>query len=197
MERQRDASGGDPNVPSPWQATISIWRSSVVLRQLAAVLIIAVAFVWILMIIITAAEGDLDRAAFWSFSRIALIILAVLVGLTILVVALFYRRAEYRFEMDEHGISASTAAGTRKKNAVINTLLVLSGRPSAMGAGMLAASRQDERVRWKDVDSYSVDEKRRQVALRRRRRTVMLVQCTEENLEAVASFVEGRVTRRG
>ncbi|NLO27994.1 MAG: hypothetical protein GX113_07440 [Actinobacteria bacterium] len=144
MERQRDASGGNPNAPLPWQATIPIWQSSVVLRQLSAVLLIAVAAVWVLMIIITAADGDLDRAAFWSFSRIALIILAVLVGLATLVVALLHRRAEYRFEMDEQGISASTAARTRKKNAVINTLLVLSGRPSAMGAGALVGVTDGE-----------------------------------------------------
>jgi len=197
MERQKDQDAGDLNAPSPWQATISIWRSSVVLRQLSAVLVIAVAAVWVLMIIMTAANGDLDRAAFWSFTRIILIIVAVLVGLTILVVGLLYRRAPYRFELDEEGISASTAARTRKKNAIINTLLFLSGRPSAMGAGMLAASRQDERLRWEDVDSFTVDRKRRQIALRRKRRTVMLVQCTEQNVEQVVSFIGTRVAGRG
>ena len=196
MEGQKDPNGGDSSAPSPWQATIPIWRSSVVLRQLSAVLFIAVAAVWVLMIVMTAADGDLDLAAFWSFSRIFLIILAVLVGLTIIVVGVLYRRADYRFEMDEEGISAATAARTRKKNAVINTLLFLSGRPSAMGAGMLAASRQDERLDWDNVDSFVVDWKRYQIALRRRRRTVMLVQCTEQNLDQVASFIGTRVAQR-
>ncbi len=156
------------------------------------VLAIATGIVWLFMIILTAAEGDLDATTFWSFSRIVLLILGGLLLLAFFVMAVLYRRYEYRFTLDEQGVSASTIGGTRKKNAVINALLVLSGRPSAMGAGMLAGSRQDQRVRWKDANAFRVDTRRRQIALRRGRRTLMLIQCTQENLEIVRQVVEER-----
>lgn len=195
MERQ-DETNADANVPAPWRASIPVWRSAVVLRQLLAVLVIAVAVVWLVMVMITAVDGSLDAAALWSFSSVILIVLAVLVGLTALVIALLYRNAEYWYELDEQGISATTVGGTRRKNAVINTLLLVSGRPSTMGAGAVAAARQDERVRWSGVDSYTVHERRRQIVLRRRRRPVMRMQCTAENLHEVVSFIAARVARR-
>jgi hypothetical protein len=197
VDAQSSAARPATGPPAPWRAAIPLWRSSVVLRQVFTVFAAGVVFVWLLVTLLEAARGDLTGSTFWSLTRVFLIILAGLVVLAFLLLALFYRRYEYLFALDDEGVSASTAGGTRKKNAVVNAALVLSGRPSAMGAGMLASSRQDQRVRWKDVDSFAIDSKRRQIALRRRRHAIVVVQCTEENLEAIGRFVEAHVAREG
>ncbi len=193
MRQQGRCDPCDTPLPDPWDAAIPLWRSSLVVRQVFVVLTIAIGMVWLFMIILTAAEGDLDAATLWSISRIFLIILGGLLLGAFLVMAVLYRRYEYRFTLDEQGVLASTTGRTRKKNALINALLVLSGRPSAMGAGMLAGSRQDQRVRWKDATAFRVDTRRRQITLRRGRRTLMLIQCTDENLETVRRVFDERV----
>lgn len=185
-----------PSIVAQWEAVVPVWRSAVVIRQLFTVLAIGVLLVWLFMIILQAVERDLDASSFWAISRVFLIILAVLLGLAALTLVLLFRRYEYSFALDAQGIVATTTGATAKRNRVINLLLVLSGRPTAMGTGMLAASRQQERVRWRDVDTLKVDTRQRQIRLIRRRRTVMLIQCTEQNLGSVAAFIEARVPRK-
>jgi len=175
---------------------VVLWRNLVVIRQVLAAVGAGVGAVWLLMVVIAGADGELGIDRFWSFTRIFLMVFAGLVVLAFLVMALFYRRYQYRFELDEQGASASTVAGTRKKNAVVNALLVLTGRPSAMGAGMLAGSRQDQRVLWEELDGFRVHRRRPEIALKRGRRTTMLIRCTNENFEMVRRFIRDRVRRK-
>lgn len=184
-------------LPYSWAASVTLLRSAVVIRQVFTALAVGVGIVWLLMIALTGADGDLDAAGFWALTRVFLIILGGLLVLTLLVMAIFYRRYEYRFTLDEQGVSASTVGQTRRKNAFVNALLVLSGRPSAMGAGVLAGSRQDQHVSWKELDGFRVAARHPSIALTRGRRTIMLIQCTEENCQAVSRFVRDHVRSKG
>jgi len=184
-------------VPSPWQASIALWRDAMVVRRVLTVIAVAVGAVWLFVIVLTGMDGELGITSFWSFTKVFLFVLAGLLVVTYLVMALLYRRYEYRFVLDEEGATAASAGGTRKKDIFINRLLRLTGRPSAMGAGVLAGSRGVQRARWRDLDSFRVNAEQHQIFLKRGRRVIMLLQCTDENHEAVCRFVRDRVRRRG
>lgn len=186
---QCDAPAAGPGMPSEkltWEAAVPLMRSTVVLRQLAIVLVASCALVAGFVLFLQAIGGDLTWESAWRLVRIFLLILGGLALLAALVMLVLYgNRYEYRYTIDEQGITAATTGATSKKNTIVNVLLALSGRPSAAGAGVLAQSRQGERIRWQDVNDLTTDAGRREIVLRRRKRAVMLVQCTAENYESV------------
>jgi len=173
-----------------WEAAVPLMRSTVVLRQLAIALLVPFTLVASFLLILQAIEGDLTWASAWQIVRIFLLIMGGFVLLSVLIILLFYgNRYEYRFTLDKQGITAATTGRTRKKNTIVNVLLILSGRPSAAGAGLLAHSRQGEHIRWQDVDGLTAHAGRHEIVLRRGKRAVMLVQCTAENYEPVLNHI--------
>jgi hypothetical protein len=76
---------------------------------------------------------------------------------------------------------------------VISWLLMLLGRPGAMGAGMLAAARQAEHVRWCDVSDITAEPHRKTLVLCQARRPLMVVFC--DGAQRDASLVRRRHER--
>lgn len=66
-------------------------------------------------------------------------------------------------------------------------------RPQALGAGLVAASRESEFVRWTGNLRADVDHRRSFITLRDAWRTLMHVQCTPESFPEVAAFIGGRM----
>ncbi len=180
-----------------WEAGISMTGSSVLLRQLALVLGLGALVVFLLLTGLRAVDGDLTLARVGSYALISLGIFVGLMLLSAVAILLFYgNRYQQRYTLTDEGVQAVTTGGTRKRNQVVNLLLVLSGRPTAMGAGLLAHSRQSEMVRWTRVDNITTDQSRHTIALRKGQRAIMLVQCTPENYEMVLSRANQAVSNR-
>ncbi len=180
-----------------WEASLSMAGSSVLIRQLALVLGLGALVVFGLLTGLRAADGDLTLARVGSYALIALGIFVGLMLLSTMVILLFYgNRYQQRYILTEEGVQAVATGGTRKRNQIVNLLLVLSGRPSAMGAGLLAHSRQSETVRWSKVDSYIANQLTKQITLRKGRRAVMLIQCTPENYEMVLYRINQAVSNQ-
>ena len=176
-----------------WEADISPLRSPVVVRQLMIALGASLLFVWLLGATLIAIDGDLGTGALWTFTRTMLFVALGLGLMCVLIMLTLYRRYRYRYTLDDDGIRSTVAGGTARTNRIVNLLLLLTGRPSAAGAGLLAASRQSEQVRWSDVTGARLDPSRHQIEIRRGRRTVMLVQCTPEEWEAVTRRICDRL----
>ncbi len=174
-----------------WQASLCLMTNAVVIRQLFFVLAFSVLCVMVFVLSLDAFEGQLSLESAWHYFLIALLILGGLSLLAALVMLVVYgNQYDYRFSVDEVGVKAETAGGTRLKNAVINFLLLLSGRPGPAGAGLLAVSRQSELVKWKDVDRLDFNTEKKEIVLRRGKRMLMLVQCTAENFDRVLRFAQ-------
>jgi hypothetical protein len=174
-----------------WQASLRLLTNVVVIRQLFFVLALSVLFVLVFALSLEAFEGHLTPQAAWRYLLITLLILGGLSFLAALVMLVVYgNKYEYQFTMDEVGVKAETVGGTRWKNGIINWLLLLSGRPGPAGAGLLAASRQRELVKWKDVDRLDFNAKKKEIVLRRGKRALMLVQCTTENFDRVLRLAQ-------
>jgi hypothetical protein len=174
-----------------WKASLRLLTNVVVIRQLFFVLVLSVLCVLAFLLLLEAFEGHLSLDSAWRYLLIALLILGGLSFLAALVMLVIYgNKYEYQFTVDEVGVKAETVGGTRRKNVIINWLLLLSGRPGPAGAGLLAASRQRELVKWKDVDWLDFNPEKKEIVLRRGKRAVMLVQCTAENFDRVLRLAQ-------
>jgi len=164
--------------PLTWEADIPLFKSAVVLRQLTLALGLPVLVIFILLVILSAIDEQLTVDRLRSLVIISLGLLAGLLLLAAVAILLVYgSRYHYRFTLDEHGAQAVVAGGTRSRNRIINLLLVLSGQPSAMGAGLLAEGRQEQQARWGELDTFSADPHSGEILLRKGRRVVMLLWC--------------------
>lgn len=176
-----------------WVASLSILQNRVVVRQLGLVFFLPLLFLALLLIVVS---GPTDWEGWVLVGKIVLITAAVLLALLLIAVFLFYGgRYEYKVRLDEKGIDVRPYGRTAKKNTIANTLLIFSGRPGAMGAGMLAQSRQDEYVAWKEVDRVIPDERDKTITLQKGRRPLMVFPCNDEEFEAVVRFAQGAAAR--
>ncbi|NLG27060.1 MAG: hypothetical protein GX557_04065 [Chloroflexi bacterium] len=194
-ETDWEAASDDASIEQmEWMARFSLWRNKVVMRQLGLVFIVPLL---VLALVATAAQWPPTGENLGVVSRVVGITAAVFGLLLLLAVALTdlggYAMA---YRMDARGISGRPHGRTAKRNAAINTLLVLSGRPSAMGAGMLAQSRQQEYAAWKDVDRAEGDPSQRTVTLYKGRRALMVVACDEAHYDTVLAQAVSATARR-
>ncbi|PDW04489.1 hypothetical protein [Candidatus Viridilinea mediisalina] len=113
--------------------------------------------------------------------------------LTIVLLVIYQGGYDYHYSIDEYGITATTAGRTAKTNRVVNTLLMMSGRPTEAGAGMLAAARQSQALAWRDVSNFSVNANQRVITLNSGPLPTMLVACDATNYQAILEFIQGRV----
>lgn len=176
-----------------WVASRPILRDPLVLRQLGLVFIISLAVLLVIMAII---QWPWDQDTLRLLGGITLItgaIFLVLLPIGVAVIAAGGYQVEYR--LDDEGIGGRPYGRTARKNAVVNILLVLSGQPWAMGAGMLAQSRQAEYAAWKDVDRVETDPRQRTITLYRVKRPLMVVACDEDHYERVLDAARTAVGR--
>lgn len=130
-----------------WQISVPLFRNAVILRQLG--LAIGIPF-GIVALVIGIASGK----SVYTLYGLGLVF--ALLFFTWIFVLVFYRgKYEAEFVLDKNGILCRTQAGQAKKNRAVNALAVvfglLSGNPSAAGAGMLAQSRQEVFLRWNRI----------------------------------------------
>jgi hypothetical protein len=177
-----------------WVAPFPIWRNRVVIQQLALVFVIPLV---ILSVILALILWPRDSETLVFLGEIVLITAGVFLILLLIGVAVVSAGgSEMEYRLNEQGIGGRPYGRTAKKNTVINTLLVFSGRPTAMGAGVLAQSRQVEYTAWKDVHRVETDPKRRTIALYKGRWPVMVVACDDAHYEAVLHQARSAVARQ-
>ncbi len=176
--------------PITWQTKVPLLASTVILRQLFLVLLVPSACLLVFLLLLELIDGQLTLASTGTFVLITLAILGGLFLLSIIAIVLIYNnRYDLQFTVDENGIRSTTIGKTKHKNAIINTLLAFSGKPSAVGAGVLAASRQSELVKWKSVTEYKANMDQLTIQLYRGKHTLMHVQCTAKNYPDVLQWV--------
>lgn len=153
--------------------------------------------VWLFLYVFMLIFGDF--ATFWEAFRIFAYVMAGIVALSLmgyLVVAAMYKgKYVVLFEMDEDGISHTQMPRQYKKAQVLSAFTVLaglaSGKPSTVGAGILAATKNS---------STSVFESVRKVKARRRLHVIKVnqllnknqVYVPDEDFDFVYDFIKSR-----
>lgn len=170
-----------------WTARLKMWRSGLLMGQLALVLGIPILLIGLLLI---GLDWPPDMELLSSVLQVMAVVAAIFLVLLTLALGLIYRGGyDYHYIIDADGIRATTTGRTAQTNRIVNTLLMLSGRPSAAGAGILAAARQDEYLAWSDVSAFSVDARQYTITLKSGPLPAMLVVCEAAQYSAVLEFV--------
>ncbi len=173
-----------------WVAPMPFWHNTVVIQQLALVFVIPLVFLFGVLVV---ADWPLDAERWLFDGKIVLIAAAIFLVLMVIGVAVTFAGGyEVEYRTNDRGIGGRPRGRTAKKNALVNFLLMLSGRPTAMGAGMMAQSRQVEYTAWKDVERVETDPRRRLITLKKGRRPLMVVACDEAHYDAVLQFAQNK-----
>ncbi len=175
-----------------WVSSLPFWHNPVVIQQLALVFVLPLV---VLFGVLVLADWPLDAERLLFNSKIVLIVAAIFLVLMIGVAVTFAGGYEMEYRLNDRGIGGRPYGRTSKKNAIVNFLLMLSGRPTAMGAGMMAQARQVEYTAWKDVERVETDPQRRLITLKKGRRPLMVVACDEAHYDAVLQEAQAAVAR--
>lgn len=173
-----------------WQISVPIFRNTVILKQLWIAIGIPFGLV---ALVIGLASGKSVYALY------GLGLIATLLFFTWLFIMAVYRgKYEAEFVLDDKGVLCRTQAKQAKKNRVVNALTVvlglLSGKPAAAGAGMLAQSRQEVFLRWNRVTKVKYKLKSRTILLRGGWTEQIALFCEDENYPQIEQAVMLRTT---
>src|SRR5665647_442569 len=164
-----------------WTISVPILRNSIILKQLG--IAIGIPFGILLLFL-------LSVQAFYGVGLIAILFL-----LTYLFIRIVWGgNYEVGFELDKTGIRNYTMKKQARKNRIINTLAVVlglfSGKPAVAGAGILAQSRQEVSMKWKNIKKVKYLPQKQAVLLKGGFTENIAVFCTQMNYAEVEAFIK-------
>lgn len=168
-----------------WEVSVPISKNTVILRQMG----IAVGIPFGLVALVIALVSGVSCDTLYALGLVA----ALLILTWLFIMAVYRGKYEVEFVLDRKGVLCRTQAKQARKNRVINTLAVilglLTGKPAAAGAGMLAESRQETFLRWNRITRVKYKSKSHTILLRGGWTENIALFCTDESYEQVESFV--------
>lgn len=183
-----------------WEQRVSLLGQPILLRSYAIAFACTALVVGGLMAFILGASGEgegiLPLLGMMGWVLLGLAVLFVLVALLF-----FGNRMTQRFTLDPQGVRSEVV--DRKATGAARLLILLglvTGRPGAVGTGLIAAGDRTRALTWAEVGRVRCDPRRHTVALGNSWRTVVILFCTPENYDTVAAAVaaatEGRLAKR-
>lgn len=173
-----------------WQISVPIFRNTVILKQLG--LAIGIPFGLVALVI-----GLTSGKSVYTLYGLGLIA-ALLFFTWLFIIAVYRGKYEAEFVLDGKGVLCRTQAKQAKKNRIINALTVvlglLSGKPAAAGAGMMAQSQQEVSMRWNRITKVKYKPKSHTILLRGGWTENIALFCADENYEQIEVFVHRNTT---
>jgi hypothetical protein len=170
-----------------WVAKLSLTGDAVFVRQMTLVFVLPLLFLGLLLVVV---QWPLDAESLSIILKIVLITAAVMLALYLFVIFVVLRgRQEIRYTLNATGVREETAGPLKYMN-VVKLLLVLSGKPTFAGLGLMARGPTSERITWRRVEKFEPDPHARTIALRQGRTDLMVLHCTKENYEQILSRVQ-------
>ncbi len=172
-----------------WSIQVPIFRNPVILRQLGLAVGIPFGLIFVIMLASGASIADLRYPA-------------ILIGLLFFLTWLFIRivwggKYDAEFVIDDKGIRCRTAARQARQNRIVNGLTVvlglLSGKPAAAGAGILAQSRQDVLVKWGSIKKIKELPRSNTIMVYGGFAQNIAVFCMPENYQRIREYIASRV----
>ena len=163
-----------------WTLEVSLLGNPVVLRQTAAVFLVAWVVLSLLLSALFALEGDFKGIG-PTLAVLAAVHLALFLASLAVMVLYFGNRITMAFTLDERGVWSEVRSSRARKAARWAALLGLAtGNVSAAGAGMLAHSGARSFVPWKAAGQLRCDDARHSFCLVSGWRTLATVFCTAQ-----------------
>jgi len=144
-----------------WVAKLPLVRDPVFVRQMSLVFVIPLVFVGMLLVIL---DWPPDAERLGLILRVVLLVGGLMLALYLFVIFGVLRgRQELRYTLDAEGAREQTA-GPLKHINIVRLLLVLSGKPTYAGIGMITQGPVSERVTWKRVEKVVPEPQTRTIA---------------------------------
>lgn len=181
-----------------WDIDVSILNNSFIVKELLKVLGIASLFTIGIVFLITLPSIIDGHFYFNSSNSRDFKYASILLGFTFLLVVLFifaYYGNKYMlsYKINDKSVSTITRDEQRKSNSKINFLLViaglLTGNPTAAGAGFLANSGQDQTMNWKNVRKATFYPSSSTIKVSAGYGVKSIIFCTKDNYEEVSQTV--------
>lgn len=169
-----------------WQISVPIFGNMVIVRQLG----IAIGLPFGLVVLFIGLSSRKNKDTLYALGLIGMLLLCS----WLLMMAVYRGRYDAEFVLNDIGVFCRTQAKQAKRNRIFNALTIifglLSGKPAAAGAGMLAQSRQEVFMRWSDVTKVEYKAGSLTILLRGGWTEQIALFCTQENYPQVRQFVQ-------
>ncbi|KAA5599486.1 hypothetical protein [Blastochloris sulfoviridis] len=189
------AKKGGTEQPLQWEIDVPVATNPLLLASYAKVFGLTALIMGAFLSFLMAVSGSPD--AIPMMLAISGGISFALFGVGVLGMALIYRnRMSMRFTLDRRGARAETIDRRADKVAKATILLgALTGRPGAVGTGLIAKSTADQRAAWRGIVKARFYPRLHAIALGNSWRTVMILFCPPEHYEAAAERVRHGMAR--
>jgi hypothetical protein len=191
----RDQPSASPAII--WETAIPLLTSRDIVLGVIKGFGIALFVIGALMTLILGSQGEW-QALPALLGMMALITFALLVVAALVMMVVFRNRLRVRYTIDAEAIRFELIDTTaRTTNRLAFWLGVLTGRPQAIGAGLLAQSQETMTLSWSGAFAADCDSRRRLVTLKNRWRNLLVIHCTEANYAQVADRIESELAANG
>jgi len=169
-----------------WEIKVPIFKNRFILKAVG--LAIGIPFGVVIAIILFTAESD---------AKYALLFIGLLFLLAFVLILIIYGgKYAAGFAIDDTGIVNYTQAKHARRSNTVNKLAVVlgavSGKPAAMGAGMIAQSKQVVHIKWKNIRKVKYYPKQFTILIKGGFTENIAVFCTRENYAEVEAIIKNR-----
>ena len=179
-----------------WEISVPIFRNSIILKDLGIALGIPFGLLIAILFVISGGDISADGIGYPLMSIGILFILGFL-----LIMALYGGRYAAGYVIDKNGILNYTQRKHARKNSIINLLLVITGlflgRPSAVGAGLLAQTRQSVFIRWNGIKKVKIYPESRTIIIKGGFADKVALFCKDDNFQLVKAIVMSKFNVNG
>jgi hypothetical protein len=175
-----------------WENQVSIFKNPFILKGLA--LSMGIPFGILILVIIFLSGGNIMA----TDTKYALLMIAILFVFTFIFIMIIYK-GKYApgFIINNEGIINYTQRSQGKKNRIINTLTIFLGifskNFSAAGAGVLAQSRQTEKIKWKEIKEVKYYPTRHTILVYGGFTQKIAIFCTKDNYSLIEKTMKERI----
>ena len=185
------------NTPEQWDINISILKNPLLWFQLLMVSFLASSYLMLLMVGINLFERHWEDIP--ASLGVGLVVGGGLfIALSLILLVMNWRGIPTKYVLQDKYIEQHTLARGKKTAGLLSLFGILSGKSAgytAAGATLLARSREQIAVEWKDATSLEVFPKRKEIQLHNEWRTIMQVVCPADQFESILQFIQQKTEK--
>jgi len=175
-----------------WEINVPIFRNIVILKDLGISL--GIPFGLLILMLLVISGGDISTGGI-LYPLISIGILFIVGFLFIMII--YGGKYAAGYVIDKNGILNYTQRKHAKRNAIINTLLIIIGifskKPSVAGAGLLAQTRQSVFLKWKNIKKVKVYPKSKSIVVKGGFTEKIALFCNDDNFQIVRDIILSKI----
>ncbi len=184
-------------IPLEWDINISILHNPLLWFQLFITALLSSSFLLFLLVGLNLYENH------WEDIPSSLLVFSIMGGglflaLSLITLLLFGRGIPTKYVLRDEYIEQHTLSKGKKAVGVFGLFALLSGKNAgytATGASLLAHSREQIAVAWKDVFELQVFPKRKEIQLHNEWRTTMQIVCPNDQFNKILQTIEKKTEK--